>query len=140
MRSPSGRGPRDSAHASGGSSVAYKAPGTGTKLRYDDSGFGALPRAVANCVVGGDQPALSSLNSSKRGASKAWRGCQSQRQQRWGRLRAQGLSQIPVPQLLALDQIPGAGRQRPYPTLPTHPDVVMDQMLMLVSKRLLESS
>lgn len=32
-------------------------------------------------------------------------------------------------QLLALDQTPGAG-------LPTHPMVVMDQVLMLLSKRL----
>lgn len=39
-----------------------QAPGTGTKLRFDDSGFGALPRAVANCVVGGDRTALSSRN------------------------------------------------------------------------------
>lgn len=47
-------------------------PGTGTKLRLNDSGFGALPRAVASCVVGGDrQRCLVAILAGKRGASKA---------------------------------------------------------------------
>ncbi|GFP56338.1 hypothetical protein TASIC1_0006050800 [Trichoderma asperellum] len=88
MGAPSGRGPRDSAHASGGTSVAYKAQVPVPNCGATTARFGALPRAVANCVVGGDRTALSSLDSSNEAPPKAWRGCQSQRQQRWGRLRA----------------------------------------------------
>ncbi|UKZ92213.1 uncharacterized protein TrAFT101_007176 [Trichoderma asperellum] len=65
MGAPSGRGPRDSAHASGGTAVAYKAQVPVPNCGATTARFGALPRAVANCVVGGDQTALSSLDSSK---------------------------------------------------------------------------
>lgn len=83
-------------------------PGTGTNSH--DTSFGALPRAVKNaCWWGGYQTtALSSLNSSKEAFPMAWRGCQSQRQKRWGLRASSGLpdpgsqlqtpgSQLPAP-------------------------------------------
>lgn len=50
-----------------------------SKLRFDDSGVGALPRAVASCVAGGDRQRCLVAIAAKRGAPRR-RGCQSQRQ------------------------------------------------------------
>jgi hypothetical protein len=147
MGSPSGRGPRDSAHASGGCPVAYS---TMPRYRYQITAqrqrFGALPRAVASCVVGGDrQRCLVAIlqAAAKRGASKAaWlsepetaaMGAAEDPSQ-GPKPRTQAKDPRPLPrsrpqrqrQLRALDQTPGAG-------LPTHPTAVMDQLLMLMKR------